>query len=168
VLDIINSRRSVRQWKSDRVPEEDIIRILEAAMNAPSAGNQRPWYFLVVTDRALLDAASAINPYGGFVKNAPVAILVCADVRLERFKGYWVQDCSAAVENMLLAAHALGFGAVWTSVYPIEERIAGFSRLFNLPPEVIPLTLVPLGYPLAEPRETKSRFDASRVRQNTW
>jgi nitroreductase len=168
MLDVINSRRSVRVWKSGSVPEVDIQKILEAAMNAPSAGNEQPWQFIVVTDKTMLIKASTFNPYGGFVKNAPVAILVCGDTRLERFKGYWVQDCSAAAENILLAAHALGLGAVWTSIFPMEDRMRGFTQLFNLPEEVIPFTLIPVGYPLASAKETKSRFDASRVRQNTW
>jgi nitroreductase len=168
MLDMINSRRSVRQWKNEPVSDSDIQKILEAAMNAPSAGNEQPWHFIVVKDKDLLVKASAINPYGGFVKNAPLAILVCGDTRLERFKGYWVQDCSLAVENMLLAAHALGLGAVWTSIYPIEERVSGCRKLFNLPEDVIPLTLIPIGYPLVTAGERKSRFDASRVRQNTW
>jgi len=168
MLEIINSRRSVRQWKNEQVSEEHIQKILEAAMNAPSAGNEQPWYFIVVKDKDLLVKASSINLYGSFVKNAPVAILICADLRLERFKGYWVQDCSAAAQNLLLAAHSLGLGAVWTSIYPIEDRIKGCRQLFNLPEEIIPLTLIPIGYPLTAAGERKSRFDVSRVRQNSW
>ena len=165
---MINSRRSVRQWKNEPVSDNDIQKILEAAMNAPSAGNEQPWHFIVVKDKDLLAKASGINPYGSFVKNAPVAILVCGEPQLERFKGYWVQDCSAAAENLLLAVHSLGLGAVWTSIYPIEERIKGCRQLFNLPEEIIPFTLIPAGYPLVAAGERKSRFDASRVRQNSW
>ena len=168
MLNLIKSRRSVRQWKSDAVREEDVEKVLDAAMNAPSAGNEQPWQFVVVTDKAVLNKAAGLNPYGGFVKDAPVAILVCGDIRLEKFPGYWVQDCSAAVENMLLAAHALGLGAVWTSVYPIDDRIVGFRKLFNLPSEVIPFALIPLGYPRVKGRDASSRFNPSRVRKNIW
>lgn len=168
MLEIFNTRRSIRQWKNEPVADEEIRRILEAGMNAPSAGNEQPWDFIVITDKDLLQKASSINPYGGFVKNAPAAILVCGDTRLERFQGYWPQDCSAASENILLAAHALGLGAVWTSVYPMEDRMRGFCRLFNLEPQVIPFSLIPLGYPLAAPKESKSRFDASRIHANKW
>jgi nitroreductase len=168
MLNIINSRRSVRVWTQQPVAEEDVHKIIEAGMNAPSAGNEQPWYFIVVNDREILAKASLLNPHGGFVKNAAVAILVCADLRLERFPGCWVQDCSAAAENMLLASHALGIGAVWTSVYPIEERMRGFSSLFNLPKEVIPFALIPLGYSARPIGEPKSRFNPSRILNNRW
>ena len=168
MLNIINSRRSVRVWTQQPVAEEEVRKIIEAGMNAPSAGNEQPWYFIVVSDKEILGQASLLNSYGSFVKNAAVAILVCADLRLERFPGYWVQDCSAAAENMLLASHGLGIGAVWTSVYPVEERMRGFAGLMNLPKEIIPFALIPLGYSAHTIDTPKSRFNPSRILRNRW
>ena len=132
MLTLINSRQSVRAWKNKKVPAAAVKKILEAGMNAPSAGNQRPWHFVVVTGKELLEKISAIHPYGAFTRNAPCAILVCGDTGLEKYKGFWVQDCSAAMENMLLAAHALKLGGVWTGIYPLADRVKNFTRLFKL------------------------------------
>ncbi len=141
--------------------------LLEAAMSAPSAGNEQPWHFVVVSDRGTLDAIPRIHPYAGMVAEAPVAVVVCCDVRLEKHNGFWVQDCSAAVQNILIAAWALGLGAVWCGIYPREERVAGFRELLGLPPEVIPLALIPVGWP-AEEKPPAERFDERRVHYDRW
>ncbi|NIT35914.1 MAG: nitroreductase family protein [candidate division Zixibacteria bacterium] len=166
-LDAILSRRSIRQYTAEPVPEEAVRTLLEAAMSAPSAGDERPWQFVVITDRRKLDEIPRIHPYAKMVQEAPVAILVCGDERLEKHKGFWVQDCSAAVQNVLIAARALGLGAVWCGVYPREARVAGFRELLGLPPEVIPLALVPVGWP-AEEKPPGERFDERRVRYDRW
>ena len=111
----------------------------------PSARNSQPWHFIVLTDRQLLEQASTVNPYAQMAATAPLAILVCADTRLEKSPGYWPVDCAAAVENMLLAAHGLGLGAVWTGVRPRPERIEGFRRLFSLPESIIAHSMVVIG-----------------------
>lgn len=136
-------------------------------MSAPSAGNEQPWQFVVITDRRTLDAIPRIHPYAEMAAEAAVAVLVCGDKRLEKHKGFWVQDCSAAVQNILIAARALGLGAVWCGIYPREGRVAGFRKLLSLPPEVIPLALVPVGWP-AEVKPPAERFDERRIRYNRW
>jgi nitroreductase len=141
--------------------------LLEAAMSAPSAGDERPWHFVVVADRRTLDAMPRIHPYAAMAVEAPVGVVVCGDVRLEKHEGFWVQDCSAAVQNILIAARALGLGAVWCGIYPREERVAGFRKLLGLPPEVIPLALVPVGWP-AEEKPPAGRFDERRVHYDRW
>jgi len=166
-LEAILTRRSVRRYTGQDVPEELIQKILAAAMSAPSAGNEQPWHFIVVRKKELLEAASRISPYMPMVKDAPVAILVCGDPGLEKFPGFWVEDCSAAIQNMLLAAHALGLGAVWTGIYPKHEYVDGFKALFKLPEHILPLGLVPLGYP-AHPYPKKDRFNAERIHYNGW
>ncbi len=166
-LEAILTRRSVRRYTDQDVPEELIQKILAAAMSAPSAKNEQPWQFIVVRDQDLLDAASRISPYMPMVKDAPLAILVCGDLSMEQFPGFWVEDCSAAIQNMLLAAHALGLGAVWTGIYPKQEFVDGFKALFKLPEHIIPLGLVPLGYP-AHPYRRKDRFNADRIHYNGW
>jgi nitroreductase len=141
--------------------------MLRAAMAAPSAGNQQPWHFVVVTDKALLAKVPEIHPHASMAPKAPLGVIVCGDPDLEKHKGYWVQDCSAAVENLLIAAHALGLGAVWTGIHPRDERAEGFRKLFHIPAHVVPLAFIPIGYP-AEEKLPANRFQPSRVHDNTW
>ena len=166
-MEAILTRRSVRKYTSQTVSDDLVKKLLEAAMAAPSAGNEQPWHFVVITDRAALDEIPKFHEYSQMLKEAPAAILVCGDETLEKYQGYWVQDCSAATENLLLAAHALGLGAVWLGVYPIEERVDATRVLLNLPAHVIPFAIIALGYP-AEPTGPADRYDSSRVRHNTW
>lgn len=166
-MEAIFSRRSIRQFTPKRVSRESIREILKAAMSAPSAGNERPWHFIVLTDRAILDEIPKFHPYSAMLKQASAAILVCGDATLEKHKGSWALDCAAATENMLLAAHAKGLGAVWCGVYPTEDRVENFKRLFHLPEQVVPFSLIPLGFP-AEIKQAPERFDNSRVHDNRW
>ena len=167
VSEAILTRRSIRQFEDRPVPDELIEKLLRAAMSAPSARNSQPWYFIVLTDRQLLRQASTVNPYAGMAAKAPLAILVCADTRLEKSSGYWPVDCAAAVENMLLAAHGLGLGAVWTGVWPRQERMDGFRRLFNLPEPVFAHSMVVVGYPAEQP-SPEDRYQPERVYRNGW
>lgn len=166
-IQAIRTRRSIRTYRPEPVPDPLIADILAAGMSAPSAGNQQPWQFVVITDRRLREAIPSFHPYAQMLPDAPVAIAVCGDLHLETFKGYWVQDCSAATQNILLAAHACGLGAVWVGVYPKEDRVRRLQALLGLPEHVIPLALVPMGYP-AERVPPATRFDPSRVHRNRW
>jgi nitroreductase len=166
-LEAIQTRRSIRKYQDREVPEELIQRVLAAAMMAPSAQNAQPWQFVVITDRKLLAEIPKINAHAWMAEHAPVSILLCADLSLELSPGFWPVDCAAAVQNLLLAAHALGLGAVWTGVYPRKERMAGFRRLLDLPEHVIAHTLIPLGYPAEQPA-SEDRYRADRVRHNRW
>lgn len=167
VFEAIYSRRSIRKYEDKPVSEELVKEMLGAAMMAPSAGNAQPWQFVVVDDREKLDAVPDINQYAAMSKNAPLGILVCGDLSLEKYAGYWVQDCSAAIQNLLLAAHAKGLGAVWTGIHPIEERVEGFKKLFNLPEQVIPLGFMVIGWPAQESKK-KDRYKEERVHRNNW
>jgi len=166
-VEAILTRRSIRRYTPQRVSEETVKQLLQAAMSAPSAGNEQPWQFIVITDRRLLDEIPRFHPFAAMLKEASVAILVCGDLRLETHKGYWVQDCSAATQNLLLAAHAKGLGAVWVGVYPREDRVVNLRKLLALPESVVPFCLVPLGYP-AERIPSSDRYEPSRVHFNTW
>ena len=163
----IFARRSIRRYTAEPVPEEAIEGIIRAGMSAPSAGNQQPWEFIVITERRLLDAIPGIHPHAKMVREAQVAILVCGDLCREVHQGYWVQDCSAAVENMLLTVTEKGLGAVWLGIYPRGERVEGMKKLFNLPETVIPFALIPVGHP-AEEKPPSDRFDRSRIHSNQW
>lgn len=143
----IYSRRSVRSFSAEPVAGELIEKLVAAAMQAPSAGNQQPWHFIVVTDRQKLDEIPSFHPYCKMVNQVSMAIVVCGDARDKKWPDLWPQDCSAAVQNLLLAARAEGLGAVWTGVYPFEERMAGCRKLFNIPQEVFPFAVIPIGYP---------------------
>jgi len=166
-IQAIRTRRSVRRYTSRPVDEAVLKEILACGMQAPSACNEQPWQLVVIRDRALLAKAGEINPYARFAQNAPAAVLVCGDLRLEKCAGYWVQDCSNCAMNMLLAAHALGLGAVWTGIHPLPEREAGFRELCGLPPEVIPLALLVLGHPADTPKP-EDRFNPERVHNDRW
>ncbi|MCE5268652.1 MAG: nitroreductase family protein [Planctomycetaceae bacterium] len=166
-LEAIHSRRSVRRYEDRPVPEELVQELVAAACNAPSARNQQPWQFVVIDDRQILAEVAKINPNAQMARRAPLGILVCGDLSLETSPGYWVVDCAAAVENMLLAAHALGLGAVWTGVYPRQERMDGLRRLVRVPENVIPHSLVIVGYPAERPAP-QSRYRADRVHRNIW
>jgi nitroreductase len=161
-LDALLTRRSVREYAEKAVSEELVDRLLHAAMAAPSAGNQQPCHFIVVRDSKLREATAAAEPHGGMIARAPVAVVVCADLHLVRHEGFWIQDCAAATENLLLAAHALGLGAVWVGTYPREERVAGLRAVFGLPEHVVPFAVVPVGYPV-EQLAPANRFDPGRV-----
>ncbi|GAB7021999.1 nitroreductase family protein [Salidesulfovibrio brasiliensis] len=167
VMEAIRSRRSIRKYTDEPVSEADVKDILEAAMMAPSAGNAQPWQFVVVDDPEKLAACKDVNPYAAMAPKAPLGVLVCGDMSLEKFPGYWPQDCAAAVQNMLLAVHGKGLGAVWTGIHPIVEREEGFARLFGLPENVKPLALVVIGHPAQNPT-AESRYKAERVHRNEW
>jgi nitroreductase len=146
-LETIRTRRSIRAYQDKPMPPGLVDQVLTAAMHVPSAGGARPWQFVIITDRKLLQQIPTVHPHAPMAEQAPLAILVCGDPGHEKYPGNWPLDCAAAVQNLLLAAHALGLGAVWTGVYPQQERVEGFRRLLGLPKNVIPHSLVPLGYP---------------------
>ncbi len=142
-------------------------RIVRAGCAAPSAGNEQPWHFLVIRERKTLVALSESHPYADMLREAPLAILVCADMELVKHKDYWPQDCAAAVQNMLLAAHGAGLGSVWVGVYPREARVAEVRRVITLPDSILPFALLPIGLP-AEEKPPNDRYDRRRIHQEHW
>ncbi len=166
-VSIIYLRRSVRKYQQREVEDELVTELLRAAMHAPSAGNAQPWHFIVIKSAERRQAVAQIHPYAQMVLQSPVAILVCADLNLEIYKGFWVQDCSAATMNILLRAVELGLGTVWCGIYPNEERVKAFRELFDLPQHVVPFSLVPVGYPAETPRPV-DRFKPDRIHFEVW
>ncbi len=165
-LEAIRTRRSVRRYTPEPVSEEQLRVLLEAAMLAPSAANQQAWHFVVVDERELLDRIPTFHPYCAFLREAPLGVAVCGDLKRERFGGmFWVQDGAAATQNLLLAARALGLGACWLAVYPIDERVRGLRELLRLPDHLVPLNVVSVGHP-AEPARGAQRYDPARVTRN--
>jgi len=166
-MDAIFLRRSIRKYTNEPVSLEAVEKLLRAAMAAPSAGNQQPWHFVVIDDRRILDAIPTVHPHSMMLKEAPLAIAVCGDMHLEKHTGYWVQDCSAATENILIAAQSMRLGAVWLGVYPREDRVEGLRKLLGLPEHVTPLSLIAVGHP-AESKPPSNRYEASRIHRNRW
>ncbi|SKA92198.1 Nitroreductase [Paucidesulfovibrio gracilis DSM 16080] len=162
VFEAMHTRRSIRKYTDEPVSDETVRELLGAAMMAPSAGNAQAWQFVVIRDRALLERVKEFSPYAGMAAGAPLGILVCGDTSLEKYPGYWVQDCSAAMQNLLLAVHAKGLGAVWTGVHPIADREAGFRAMCGLPDNVKPLGFAVIGHP-AQERRSEDRFNPERV-----
>jgi nitroreductase len=167
-MQALYSRRSIRKYTSESISEQAIKELLEAAMSAPSAGNQQPWHFVVIHDRKLLDLIPSLHPHSLMCREAQVAILVCGDPTLEKHVGYWVQDCAAATENLLVAVHARGLGGVWVGVYPREERVIGFRKLLHIPEHVLPFALIPLGHPAEEKPPRPDRYSEARIHKNLW
>ena len=166
-IDGILTRRSIRKYTKKSIPDEVIKELLEAGVSAPSAGNQQPWQFIIIDNREVLDEASQVLPNGKLLKDANKAILVCGDLNLETHKGYWPIDCSAATQNILLAAHAKRLGACWLGVYPREERVSNLQKLFKTPEHIIPFSVISLGFPDEESKKV-DRYDDSKIHKNTW
>jgi nitroreductase len=167
LFEAIHSRRSIRKYLKRPVPQEMVDQVLAAAMAGPSAGDQRPWHFIVLDDRAVLDAVADFHPHAAMIRKAPLAIAVLGDTALELHPGYWPQDCSIVTQNILLAAHALGLGAVWLGITPRKDRIEACSRLFGLPDHVHTLAIVVIGWP-GEKKKPRDLYDPKRVRRNRW
>jgi len=165
--DIIEKRRSIRSYQDKDVSDEKIYDMLEAGMLAPSAGNEQPWHFIIIDDKNIINKIPDIHPYSKMISQVKKAILVCADLNHTKYEGYWVQDCAAATENILLKGVELNLGTVWLGIYPDEERVAKFKNLFKLPADIIPFSLIPVGYP-AQDKKTPDRFDKSMIHRNKW
>lgn len=147
-MDVIRMRRSVRQYRQDLpVQDEQLELLLSAAMQAPSAGNQRPWEFLIIRDPEILTELTGMSPYASMTAEASAAVIILANREHMRFPEFWQQDCSAAAENLLLEAVRLGLGAVWLGCAPIPERQQFLCDMFALPESVIPFCLIPVGIP---------------------
>ena len=165
LIKTIFARRSIRKYMRKPVSKRDLKTMLEAAMAAPSASNRKPWHFITITNRDTLDKLARAHPYAKMLLEAPLCIAVCGDTTLSA--RYWVQDCSAATENLLLAAVALGLGAVWLGVFPREERVNPIRRILNVPEHIVPLNLISIGHP-AEEKEHRTQYDKQRVHHEQW
>ena len=166
-MEAILTRRSVRKYNKKPLPNHVVKELLEAAMSAPSAGNEQPWHFIIIDDPEILGKVPTFHNHAQMLKDASIAILVCSDMNLDKHKGMWIQDCSAATQNILLAVRAKSLGAVWLGISPREERIKGMKQLTNLPDHVMPFSLISIGYP-AEKQERLNRYNPSRIHHNKW
>lgn len=163
----ILTRRSIRKYSGDMIPEEYFEIMLKAAMHAPTARNRQPWHFLIVTDRELLKNLADVSPSWKMLAEAACAIIVCGDLNLEDSESFIIQDCSAATQNILLAAHELGLGSVWLGVHPREDRLIPLKNILQIPEHIIPVSMISIGKP-DETRETPERYNVERIHQDRW
>ncbi len=169
VIDNIMTRLSVRQFTPEPIGSDTLQTIVKAGMAAPTAVNKQPWEFVVVTEREVLDSLNAVHPHANLA-TATAAIIVCGNMQKTldgEGRQYWIQDCSAATENILLAAHAFGLGAVWCGVYPMHERVVPVSRVLGLPDYVTPLNIITMGHPAGE-GTPKDKWNPDAVHYQRW
>ena len=169
-IEAIMTRTSIRSFTNRAVSADTIEMLLRAGMAAPTAVNKQPWHFVAITDRAVLDELGGNGRQSQMWQESPLAIAVCGDMdkALEGpAQAFWVQDCSAATENILLAAHALGLGAVWTGCYPMVERMTNVSQVLNLPDNLVPLCVIVMGYPNESP-DPKDKWKPENVTYNKF
>jgi len=168
-IDNLFARRSIRRFTQDRVTDNEVERLLQAAMAAPSAGNRKPWHFVVVRDIETLQELADSHPYAKMLPTASVCIVPCGEPQ-ESIPGrneYWVQDLAAATENILLAATGLGLGAVWCGVHPVPERVTAARRILSIPDGIVPFAYVAVGRP-AEDKEPRTQYDPARIHRERW
>lgn len=168
-IDNILTRTSVRQFTGEPITQAQIDTLLCCAMAAPSAINKQPWAFIVVTDTALISRIGAEMPNSRCRNHPACAFVPCGDLTkaIPNMPDFWINDVSAATEDLLLAAHAMGLGAVWTGVHPNAERVAQVQKLLGLPEHIIPLCIVPVGVPAEQP-QPKDKYTESNVHYNCW
>jgi nitroreductase len=168
-LKIIHQRKSVRNFSGEAVTKDSLLTLVKAGMAAPSAVNCQPWEFVVVTERKILDQLADGLPYAKMLYKAGAAIIVCGDPSKAHgnMTEYAVIDSTLASENILLAAEAIGLGAIWTAAYPYEERINVVREAVHVPESVIPLNVIPIGHPTGEDKP-KEKYDSAKIHWNLW
>lgn len=168
-IQTILTRTSVRQFTGEKISEAQLDTLLRAGMAAPTARNFQPWTFIVITEDSLINQLGEVFPYSQCANHPACAIVPCGDLSKAiegDGQGFWIQDLSAVTENILLAAHAMGLGAVWTGLYP-TERYKQMQELMALPEQIIPLCIIPVGYPAEQP-EVKQKFNPDVIHYNRW
>jgi nitroreductase len=166
-LDAIFNRRSIRQYTPEIVTEEQLSLIIKAAMFAPSAVNKQPWHFIVFRNKETIRKIIEVHPNASMLENASAGILVCWDDHLQHDVGYGPVDCSAATQNLLLAACDLALGAVWVGIYPRQQRMESIQKIFELPSHIHGFSIVSIGYP-AEKKVQPDRFKRDRIHYEKW
>ena len=160
-------RRSIRAFTNEKLTREELMALVEAGMAAACARGRTSWHFTIIQDRDTLDRIPDVHPFSMMMRSANAAILICADRKSEPNEGYWVQNCSAATENVLIEAARRDIGSVWLGVYPMKKRIDGVRKLMNVPDDLIPFSLVALGKP-DEIKPPHSGVDKDRLKWGPW
>ena len=167
IHEAIFTRRSVRKFTGEAVSAEDLEMILKAGFAAPSAHNYQPWNFIVIKNEKTLEQIAEFHPYGKMLPKAGCGIIVCGDIGKQDKIGFLVADCSAAIQNILLAAHGLNLGAVWCGLYPVDQLTEPLSSLLNIPSNIVPVGIIALGHK-SEDRKPADRYDQSKIHFEKW
>ena len=167
IYEAIMTRRSIRQFTEQSVSDHLCMKLLKAAMQAPSAHNAQPWHFIVIDNREIMKQIARFHPYASMLRYSTLAIAVCGDRSIEVSTEYLALNCAAATQNILLAAHGLALGAVWLGIYPRAERMTKLSMLLELPESIIPIALIAIGHP-SERKKGEDRFRENIVHKNVW
>ena len=168
MIKTILSRASVRNFTGGKIAKKDLEKIVKAGMAAPSAVNTQPWRVIVISERGILDELAKGLLFARMLKSASAAIVVCADYGINPFsKKYWVQDCSAMSQNILLAVHSLGYGAVWTGVYPSIKKEGFVRKVLSIPDKIRVLNVIPIGIP-KEKVKPKDKYDTKKIYWQSW
>lgn len=168
LFEAIKTRRSVRAYQADKpIGHEDLMKIMTAAMYAPSALNKQPWEFLVVNEAPLIEEIVKVHPYAGFIAEAKTGVIICENIDVAN-AGYGATDVAMAAQNFLLAAHGLGYGACFSGLYPDPSRMTSFTNLFKLPINIRPIGLIVIGTPKNPTSQMPNRFDETKIHFNKW
>lgn len=168
IFEVLTTRRSIRKYSEKKIEDQDLELILKCAMLAPSAKNQQPWQFIVVTSTEKKTELATATPHTHMAKNASAVIVVCGDMTKETAPGFWVQDCSAAIQNILLAARGKNIGSCWCGIHPEKERETKVKNMLELPEQVVPLGMICLGYPENQHFTEADRFKPERIHYEKW
>lgn len=167
IINAILTRRSIRSYTDKNISKQDMDLILKAAMYAPTARNLQYWRFLVIQDKANMAKLEKIQPYNTLLNSANAAIIVCSDMENEVAQKYYMQDCGASIQNIMLAATSLGIGSITLGLYPNADQVTAIKEQFNIPENVAPIGIVALGYPNEE-KPDPERFDEAKIHYEKW
>ncbi len=167
VLETIFTRRSIRRFTGEPITDQDLETILRAGFQAPSAHNYQPWEFVVMKDKCNMERIAKVHTYAKMLPNAEVCIIVCGDKEKQPMTGFLVEDCSASIQNILLAAHGIGLGAVWCGLYPVTHLTKEIKRVCSLPNHIVPIGMVVLGHK-GEERKIEDRYNSAKLHYEVW
>lgn len=167
VLEAIFTRRSIRKFTGEQISEKDVETILRAAFHAPSANNHQPWEFIIIKDKVKFEKIANVHTYAQMLHQADVCIIVCGDNNKQPRTGFLIEDCSAAIENILLAAHGIGLGAVWCGLYPVPNLIEEMKAICKLPDSIVPVGMVVLGHK-GEEKKINNRYNVTKLHYEEW
>lgn len=167
ILEGIFTRRSIRRFTQGQISQEQLHLIIKAGCQGPSAHNLQPWHFIVINDRNTFESIMKFHAYAKMLSSADTCIIVCGDEKRQPTTGFLIEDCSAAIENMLLAVHGIGLGAVWCGLYPVTQLTGRMKKLLSIPPRIIPVGMIVIGQ-IGEQRAAEDRFDENKIHYGQW
>ena len=167
ILEAIFTRRSIRKFTGEPISDQDMEMVIRAGFQAPSAHNYQPWEFIILRDKSNMERIAKVHTYAKMLPNAEAGIIVCGDMNKQTMTGFLIEDCSAAIQNILLAAHGIGLGAVWCGLYPVTHLTHEVAKVCSLPEHIVPVGLVVIGHK-GEERKKEDRFNSAKLHYEVW